>query len=87
MLIAERTWLALHAAKRRGVRLGNPHLKESVALMNEVARAARINFLIKMRPIIEEVCNTGVESYSELARVMNIRGIPTRTGNNGAPKT
>ena len=80
MLIAERTRLALQAAKRRGVKLGNPHVKESVALMNEGARAARINFRNKMSPVIEEIRKTGVESYSELARILNIRGICSRTG-------
>ena len=84
-LISQRTKAALQAAKRRGVKLGNPngaaHLhglgnKAAVRKVREdaVARAD------SLRSIVEDVRAGGVTSVRGIAEEMNRRGILTPRG-------
>jgi DNA invertase Pin-like site-specific DNA recombinase len=77
-LIGLRTKAALAAAKSRGIKLGTPNPVRSVSLMTQAARNEKVKFATKMRPIIREIMETGVSSYSEVARCLNRRGIITR---------
>ena len=79
-LIASRTRLALQAAKRRGVRLGTKTPERQVRLMNIGARRAREQFANKVRPIVEEIKETGIKTWAGVAEALNRRGISTRQG-------
>jgi DNA invertase Pin-like site-specific DNA recombinase len=79
-MISERTKVALAAVKRRGVKLGTKAPERQVRLMVEASRRARVEFLSKIRPVIDEIRQTGVTTLQEIADCMNRRGIPTRTG-------
>lgn len=86
--ISLRTRLALQAAKRRGVKLGNPHHEESVKLMVAGSKAAKVRFQEKMKPMIEEIKKTaGISTLQGIADCLNRRGILTRTGKTWHPTT
>jgi len=85
-MISERTKAALAVAKVRGVRLGNPngnprHMAEARHIMqkNAAERASLIH------PIISEIQHAGLNSYREIARALNARGISTARGGQWHP--
>lgn len=79
-LISERTRSALQIAKMRGVRLGTRHPHRQVKLMVEGYRRQKMEFISKVRPIIDEIKSTGVTTLKEIGHCLTRRGIPTRTG-------
>jgi len=79
-LIASRTKLALQAAKRRGVRLGTKTPERQVRLMHIGARRAKEQFAAKIRPIVEEIKETGIKTWAGVAEALNRRGITSRQG-------
>lgn len=79
--IRARVKSAMAAAKLRGRRFGTKNPKLSVQLMNRGATQARLDFKSVMKPIIDEIVEVGgVKSLSGIARVLNVRGVKTRTG-------
>ena len=86
-LISQRTKDGLAAAKRRGIKLGNPHLAKataSAAISNKVeARDHAQNFL----PIIRQIQKAGVASLRGIAECLNARGFKTRRGREFEPQT
>lgn len=79
-LISERTKAALAAVKRRGVKLGTKTPQRQVALMVAASRKAKMEFVSKVRPIVEEIRDTGCSTFQEIADCLNRRGIETRQG-------
>ena len=79
-LISERTRSALQMAKKRGVRLGTRTPKRQVKLMVEGYLRQRMEFISKVRPVIDEIKTTGVSTLTGIAECLTRRGIPTRTG-------
>lgn len=83
-VISERTKAALQAAKVRGVRLGNPNIKELRPDRREAANASRIRmadaFVTDLNEIILDIKNLGISSLSGIASELNTRGIPTQRG-------
>ena len=70
-LISERTRLALQAAKKRGVILGNPNIGK----MNTDAAASRDAGLMDI------LMDIGVEQpYKDIAEQLTLRGVPTPRG-------
>lgn len=83
-MISERTKLALAAAKKRGVKLGNPRLHE---IRNSCMKNARgtwqknnDEFNQAIRPVIESLQQQGITTYKGLARELNLLGFKTRYG-------
>jgi hypothetical protein len=67
-------------AKKRGVCLGTRNPKRQVKLMVEGYRRQKLDFISKVRPIIDEIKSTGVTTLTEIAQCLTRRGILTRTG-------
>lgn len=82
-MISARTKAALQAAKRRGVKLGNPaHLDRAARLKGtsasgEVQAAAADQRATDLAPIIGELRSAGAVSLRDLARGLTVRRIPT----------
>lgn len=85
-MISQRTRAALTAAKRRGVKLGNPdHLTErarrkGTRVSAESRRAIARQRAEDLAPIVAELQSEGAVSLHDLARGLNKRGIPTARG-------
>lgn len=84
--IASRVRQSMAAAKRAGVKFGNPN--PDIAAMNRGATEAAVKFKNQIRPVIEEIkAVAGIKSFSGIAKVLNVRGIKTRTGKNWFPQS
>ena len=82
--ISARTIAALAAAKARGVKLGNPHLKPGDRFAAQAARLVRTArshaHATDVLPYIEAARRAGCESLGDLARALTARGIETPAG-------
>lgn len=78
--ISERTKAALAAAKARGIKLGSPRARETVA----GARAARSSYVKRAnattKAVIKDIQSSGIETLTGLARALQARGIKTPAG-------
>jgi DNA invertase Pin-like site-specific DNA recombinase len=83
-MISQRTKAALAAAKARGVRLGNPHLRPGDRRATRLANRARSELADRhardVLTYIEAARAAGCSSLGELARALTARGIATPAG-------
>jgi DNA invertase Pin-like site-specific DNA recombinase len=80
-LIAERTKAALSARKARGARLGNPtNAPEAAALGRQVLVSEADGFAANVLPVIRSIQACGITSLAGIAKVLNVRGVPTSRG-------
>lgn len=84
-MISARTKAALGAAKKRGVRLGNPMISEArvKALTGRVSAAD--DFARGIAPIIRAIQDGGVKSLRGIARELANRKVDTRRGGEWTP--
>jgi DNA invertase Pin-like site-specific DNA recombinase len=79
-MISERTKAALAAAKKRGVRLGNPNLAPAAKLGAAANREAAERFAANVLPVIREIQAHGAVSPEAIAAKLNERKVPTARG-------
>ena len=79
-MISERTKAALAAAKRRGVRLGNPQLAIAARKGSAAVRAAAGLFAANVLPVIREIQAAGATSNAAIAAKLNGRKVDTARG-------
>ena len=79
-MISERTKAALAAAKRRGIKLGNPSLTTAAKKGNAVVAQAAREFASNMLPMIREIQSSGIKSANAIATQLNERKITTARG-------
>ncbi|HEX4049911.1 MAG TPA: recombinase family protein [Steroidobacteraceae bacterium] len=86
--ISDRTRAALAAAKRRGVRLGNPHLKAgtpaSARAASVAAQAAAKSRAEELRDVVSDAHAAGCVSLRDVAQHLNGLGIRTARGGDWA---
>lgn len=83
-LISQRTKAALTAAKIRGVKLGNPHLKKGDRWAGRAGRTAQTERSRQrsadVLPFIEAAKRAGCESLRQIAEALTNRGIQPPSG-------
>jgi DNA invertase Pin-like site-specific DNA recombinase len=86
-LISERTKAGMEAAKRRGIRMGNPRPAKAVALAVKANKRQASAFAKALQPVVEEIRQAGVTSLHQIALCLNRRGYQTRTGKSFAAQS
>ena len=79
-MISQRTKDALAAAKRRGVRLGNPDLATAAKRGAAANRQAAKRFAANVLPVIRDIQAHGAVSKAAIAAKLNERRVPTALG-------
>ena len=79
-MISERTKDALAAAKRRGVKLGNPRPAKASKMGAAAVKANAKRFAANVLPVIREIQAAGVESHAAIAYKLNERRLTTARG-------
>jgi len=85
-MISQRTKAALAVAKARGVKRGNPNGNpRQMTEARQVMRQKSADRATMIRPIISEIQQAGLQSYREIAKALNARGIMTARGGRWHP--
>jgi DNA invertase Pin-like site-specific DNA recombinase len=85
-MISSRTKLALEAAQRRGVKLGNPQYQTAISKAVETRQRIAADRNAGLRRIVAEVMEkTGLTKLAEIAEALNLRGIKTNRGSTFTP--
>jgi DNA invertase Pin-like site-specific DNA recombinase len=80
-MISTRTKEALAAAKRRGVKLGNPNYQTAISKAVEVRQQIADRRNTELRRTVQEVMEkTGLSKLADIAQALNLRGIKTNRG-------
>ena len=66
--ISERTKAGLAAAKRRGVKLGNPRMATIRKLGTQATKRKAATFAAEVAPVIQEIKGAGVSTLKGIAR-------------------
>ena len=85
-MISSRTKAALEAAKRRGVRLGNPQFAKALPMAIEARQRLANDRNAELRRIVTEIKQkTGLAKLADIGNALNLRGIRTNRGCEFAP--
>ncbi|HZH43205.1 MAG TPA: recombinase family protein [Lysobacter sp.] len=79
-VVSQRTKLALNAARARGIRLGNPNIRELSHRGVAASKERADTFAKRVLPIIEAHQSSGITSYAKLAMVLEATGVKTQRG-------
>lgn len=80
-MISSRTKAALEAAKRRGIKLGNPEYEDAISKAVEARQKIAADRNAGLRKTVAEVMEkTGLTKLAEIAQALNLRGIKTNRG-------
>jgi len=83
-MISQRTKDGLAAAKRRGIKLGNPHPAQALKVAQTANLARADAYAQSLLPVIEEIRAAHVTTLRKIAQCLNARGF--KTPNNKAFK-
>lgn len=86
-IIGQRTRDGLAAARRRGVRLGNPNPKEALTKALAAIGVRADAYAASLLPAVREIQGTGVKTLQGLATCLNIRGFKSPRGFAFTPQT
>src|SRR5262249_26895271 len=78
--ISKRTRDALAAAKRRGKRLGKPHIAEVAKSGRAALKTKAKRVAANVRPITQEIARRGITSRNAIAAKLNERNVRTARG-------
>lgn len=79
-LISERTKQALQIRKDQGIKLGSPNPAKGSALGVKAKQEKAKAFALNVKPIIDQIIKSGIESLSGIAQQLQLRGIKTIRG-------
>jgi DNA invertase Pin-like site-specific DNA recombinase len=76
--VSRNTKYALAKLKRKGVKLGSKDIDKLTEHAVKSHTDKRLEFAVKMRPVVEEIQQYGATTLSEIAKALNMREIETR---------
>lgn len=86
-LISQRTCDGLAAARRRGIKLGNPRPESALQAARAVNVARADAYVQSLMPVIQEIREAHVTTLRGIARCLNARGFKTPNGRAFAPQS
>lgn len=86
-MISQRTKDGLAAAKRRGVKLGNPNHAEARKNALAVILARADAYSANLLPVVRAIQGTGIVTLQGIAGVLNVRGFTSPRGSSFTPQT
>ncbi|NBR86844.1 MAG: resolvase [Proteobacteria bacterium] len=86
-LIGERTRQGLAAARRQGVRLGNPNPANALKCALRAISAGADRYCENILPVVRQVQGAGVVTLQGIADVLNVRGFTSPRGSQFTPQT
>lgn len=86
-VLSKRTKKGLLAASMKGIKLGNPNLKEARLKAVEKRKSQGKETAERVMPMIEMIRQTGITSLSGIARKLNELNFPTSKGGKWFPST
>jgi len=79
-LLSERTRAGLAAAKRKGVRIGNPNLQDAAAVGRASMKRSMDDFAKRVLPVIRDIQKGGPRSLRAIAKELTARRVSTLRG-------
>lgn len=80
-MISSRTKAALDAARKRGVKFGNPQYRQAIPKANKAWKKLAADRNAELRRTVSEVMEkTGLKKLAEISTALNLRGIKTNRG-------
>lgn len=76
--VSRNTKYALAKLKRKGVKLGSKDIDKLTEHAIKSHTDKRLEFAVKMRPVVSEIQQYGATTLTEIAKALNNRGIKTR---------
>jgi DNA invertase Pin-like site-specific DNA recombinase len=86
-MISQRTKDGLAAAKRRGIKLGNPHPAKAVKSAVKANANRAEAYAQGLAPVIKEIQEAHVTTLRGIAQCLNARGFKTPNGKVFAPQS
>ena len=86
-LISQRTRDGLAAARRRGIKLGNPHPANALKAAHRVGMARADDYAKTMIIIVQEIQAAHVATLRGIAQCLNARGFKTPNGKTFKPQS
>lgn len=76
--VSRHTKQALAKLKEKGIKLGSKDIKELTKHAVKSHTDKRLEFAVKMRPVVEEIQQHGATSLTQIAKALNMREVKTR---------
>jgi DNA invertase Pin-like site-specific DNA recombinase len=86
-MISQRTRDGLAAARRRGIKLGNPRPAQALKVAQTANSARADAYVLNLIPVIREIRAAHVNTLRKMAQCLNARGVKTSTGKAFAAQT
>jgi len=83
--ISRNTKKAMAKLKAKGMKFGNPNIKEATKKASEDHTRRANDFAVTMRPVVKKIQKGGANTYQDIANRLNADGIKSRYGKTWHP--
>jgi len=83
--ISRNTKKAMAKLKAKGMKFGNPNIKEATKKASEDHTRRANDFAVTMRPVVKKIQKGGANTYQDIANRLNADGIKSRYGRTWHP--
>jgi len=83
--ISRNTKKAMAKLKAKGMKFGNPNIKEATQKASEDHTRRANDFAVTMRPVVKKIQKSGANTYQDIANRLNGDGVKSRYGRTWHP--